>query len=68
MGDWKDIDDAPINLSVLLYCPDEVPMFVSGFFSSGQWNYTDEALADICPTGPEATHWMLFPAPPEANP
>lgn len=72
--DWRLIETVPDEIKrdgteILLWCPNDVPNIVVGrWFSEKDWGgllYADEALSDLAPEGPVATHWMPQMDPPQ---
>lgn len=69
---WRPIDSAPRNEPVLVYEPDGEPKIVVAEFVDNHlgrwWQYADEVLRSAAPDGPQATHWMPRPQPPDYHP
>jgi hypothetical protein len=56
-----DIESAPKDKAIMLYCPDDYPTAVAGIWFECEewegWMYADAALSDLEPTGPKPTGW-----------
>ena len=66
MINWKKISkvqDVPLDVEVVFYCPKEEPVYVLGYRREVAGYvflaYADENLRDVSPEGPAATHYAL---------
>ncbi|HYC01590.1 MAG TPA: DUF551 domain-containing protein [Candidatus Limnocylindrales bacterium] len=59
-GEWRDIDEAPSNVKVILYGPYGIEC---GYASHG-WPRNSQGISNMSYHG-SATHWMPLPEPPK---
>jgi hypothetical protein len=75
MSEWKPIDTAPSNVSVLVFIPDAEhygPGIYRGLYvdmgegrAAAHWMTTARAMGRDCGVGCMPTHWMPLPEPPQ---
>ena len=66
-GGWRDIESAPHDTDVLLFCPDRGP-FNAGRIELGRASTgSRNAIGSSISRHAWATHWHPLPSPPETD-